>query len=143
MKLIKEFSGVVALVILAIMGVSGVLNDNSKALFGSTSCGSITCLAGGLRLVSDLGGTFEVDIATAITSLTTTGDVTVGGGTVSVTGTNAATSTVKGGCIQLVATSTGNPIRLSVGATSITATTTTTGIATLGVFAEFGTCPNL
>ncbi len=104
MKLIKEFSGVVALVILAIMGLSGVFNDNSKALFGSTSCGSITCLAGGLRLVTDLGGTFESDVAATLASVVVTAGETIGT-TLQVTGLTSLSTLNTSGRIAVATTS--------------------------------------
>ncbi len=77
MTIIKEYSGVIALIILAIMGVSGSLKSGAH-LAGSTSCGSITCLEGGLRLVSDVGGDFESDVAAVFAStMNVTGGVTL------------------------------------------------------------------
>ncbi len=160
MDIIKSYSGLIALVILAIMGLSGALKDKSN-LVGSTSCGSITCLAGGLRLVSDLGGTFEVDVAstisaalnvtglTTLAALVTTGDATVGGGTVTVTTTNTATSTATAGCIQTYATSTATPVKLQLtlaaqAGGSVYSTSTNTGVTGIGgVVWAFGACPNL
>lgn len=126
MNLIKEYSGLIALVILAIMGLSGALKSDSH-LVGATSCGSITCLAGGLRLVSDLGGTLEVDIASTFTgamaligNLTLTGNEKVSGvlsvatttpsalGDVVISGTGTTTlmlgtsAASKGTCIQML-----------------------------------------
>lgn len=57
MDYIQKYSGLVALVILAIMGVSGFFNAGSK-MFGSVSCQSTTCLTGGLRI---LDGVLESD----------------------------------------------------------------------------------
>ncbi len=77
MNLIKEYAGVVALVILAIMSLSGLVGH--KGLTGTTSCGSITCLEGGLRLVSDVGGDFESDVAATFAStVNITGVITAG-----------------------------------------------------------------
>ncbi len=73
----KEISGVVALVILAIMGLSHIFGSSTH-LAGSTSCANITCLAGGLRLVTDLGGTFESDVAATLASAVITAGETVG-----------------------------------------------------------------
>ncbi len=56
MKFIKEWSGVVALVILAIMGVMNVTPKSST--FGSVSCQQTTCLEGGLRITT---GALEAD----------------------------------------------------------------------------------
>ncbi len=66
-KFIKDWSGVVALVILAIMG-GLYLMGKSSTQFGSTSCANITCLSGGLRLVADAGGDFESDVAAVFNS---------------------------------------------------------------------------
>ncbi len=151
METIQKFSGVVALVILAIMGVSGLLKGSAH-LAGSTSCGSITCLEGGLRLVSDVGGDFESDVAAVINStLRVTGLSTLAGvtmsGNLTVTTTNAATSTASVGCVQTVATSTATPIKmlfslLGQSAGSGAATSTYSGITSNGaVVWAFGTCP--
>lgn len=67
------------------------------------------------------------------TTLTTTGAMT-SGGTLTVTTSNAATSTLVVGCIQTYATSTATAIRIS-------ATTTATGGSML--YSVFGSCPNL
>ncbi len=149
MNFIKEYAGVVALVVLAIMGLSGVLKSGAH-LAGSTSCGSITCLEGGLRLVSDVGGDFESDVAAVINStLRVTGLSTLAGvtmsGNLTVTTTNAATSTMSAGCIQVVATSTATPVKIVLG-TGIGAgvgATTTFGTGTMIGLAgwSFGTCP--
>lgn len=53
---------IVGLIVGAILGAS-LHSSNSNSIFGSTSCGSITCLSGGLRLVTDAGGDFESDVA--------------------------------------------------------------------------------
>lgn len=66
MNTILKWSGVVALVILAIIGVMKM--TGTKAVFGSTACSGITCLSGGLRLVSDTGGDFESDVAAIFSS---------------------------------------------------------------------------
>ena len=69
MDFLSKNAGVVALIAMVIaigaywypkLGVSG---------FGSsTSCSGITCLSGGLRLVSDAGGDFESDVAAVFAS---------------------------------------------------------------------------
>lgn len=67
-------------------------------------------------------------------------DLTVSGGSLSVPTSNAATSTISGGCIQTTATSTATPIRLVPASSG--ATTTYTGANAFGVMAwQFGTCP--
>ncbi len=145
MNFIKEYSGVVALVILAILGVSGLVKGSAH-LAGSTSCGSITCLEGGLRLVSDVGGDFESDVAAVISStLRVTGLSTLAGvtmsGNLTVTTTNAATSTMSVGCIQTVATTTAQPIKLIITSVATTAPTFEGSVTGLAVIAAYGTCP--
>lgn len=67
MNAILKYSGVVALVLLAII-YGGKLFGGSSGLLGSTSCSGITCLSGGLRLVTDAGGDFESDVAALFAS---------------------------------------------------------------------------
>lgn len=77
-------------------------------------------------------------------AITTTGDATVSGGTLNVVTANTATSTVKVGCIQTTATSTATPIKMTLGVTGSTATTTFYGGTSKGVvYWEYGTCPAL
>ncbi len=139
MDIIKSYSGLIALVILAIMGLSGVLKEKSN-LVGSTSCGSITCLAGGLRLVSDLGGAFEVDIASTISAaLNVTGLLSTSAGITNIqTGTSTlklkSTSTTKGFCIEVNATSSNTVMNL-------TATSSTSGSSgSSGLLLSYGAC---
>jgi len=75
------------------------------------------------------------------TDLTITDDAVISGGSVVITTSNTATSTLQVGCIQMTATTTANPIKL-VPATYAT-TTLTFGGATNGlpVVAVYGTCP--
>ncbi len=146
MTTIKEYSGVIALIVLAIMGLSGVLKSSAH-LAGSTSCGSITCLEGGLRLVSDVGGDFESDVAAVINStLRVTGLSTLAGvtmsGNLTVTTTNAATSTASVGCVQTVATSTATPVKFIIGSANASASSTVTSVTNQGyVTWAYGTCP--
>lgn len=68
----------IGLILVAILAVGGYLfpkMSTGTGLFGSTACSSITCLSGGLRLVTDAGGDFEADVASVF------------GGTVSLTST--------------------------------------------------------
>ncbi len=70
MTFIKEYSGVIALVILAILGLMTLGGGGSKSgVFGSTACSNITCLSGGLRLVTDAGGDFEADVASVFSGV--------------------------------------------------------------------------
>lgn len=56
----------VALVIAGLLYFGGVGSKDS--LFSATPCSGITCLAGGLRLVTDTGGDFESDVAAVFNS---------------------------------------------------------------------------
>lgn len=132
MNFITKYSGVVALVILAIVG--GMNYVSKSHALGTTSCSGITCLAGGLRLVTDLGGDFESDVAAVF------------GSTMTQTSTNTATSTFSGGCVQTTATSTATPIKLvfgnGSGASSAATTTFKTGQVMIGLAGfAYGTCP--
>ncbi len=97
MEFIKQYSGIASLVVLLIMGFVAVTHTatptstTTNGLAGSTNCGGITCLEGGLRLVSDAGGDFESDVAALFGSTVgITGSVSITGST-----TIAATTTVK------------------------------------------------
>ncbi len=83
-----KYSGVVALVILAILIVLN-MGGKSKTVFGSTACSNITCLSGGLRLVTGAGGDFETDVAAVFNSTMT-----------AVTATFSGTVQTDGGFIQ-------------------------------------------
>lgn len=141
---ILKWAGVVALVIALI--TIFVPSSVKQSVFGSTSCSNITCLAGGLRLVSDLGGDFESDVASVFTSTLAasstaqvTGQTTLYGG-INVVTSNTATSTTKTGCIQTTATSTASPVVITF--TPYAGTTTTSGSnSNFLVAARFGTCP--
>ena len=145
MTFIKEYSGVVALVILAILGLSNWFGG-SKTLFGSTACSGITCLSGGLRLVSDAGGDFESDVSAAFASTATFASTmtvaatTTDAGNIVITTSNAATSSIQVGCVQTVATSTLTPIQLSFEVAN-NATTTYSGTSNGFVAWKFGKCP--
>lgn len=72
-------------------------------------------------------------------NITTTGDATISGGSLTVTTSNSATSTVILGCVQTYATSTATAWKLLVVAT-------TTQIApgyNAVVLAKYGTCPSI
>lgn len=87
MEFVKKNIVALVAVVIALAAIVGIGAPVQTTLFGSTSCSSITCLAGGLRLVSDLGGQFESDIASVFSS------------TVSMTGalTESALATFTGG----------------------------------------------
>lgn len=81
-----------------------------------------------------LGATTEVTTVTNpwtfSQNLTLTADATVNGGTVNVTTSNTATSTIVAGCYQFYATSTATAHRFQA--------STTPGI----MYSAYGTCPN-
>lgn len=64
-------------------------------------------------------------------ALTSSGDATVSGGTLNVTTSNSATSTLIVGCIQFYATSTATALKFQA--------STTPGV----MVSVYGTCPNL
>ncbi len=158
MNSIVKWSGVVALAILVILGGLYVTGKQKSLAFGSTSCASITCLSGGLRLVSDAGGDFESDVAAVFNSTVSGVSAAFSGAlaassTLQVSGatrlyststtqsivqntSNTATTTALLGCIQTTATSTANPIKLS-----LLATTTLGASGGFIVVGSFGTCP--
>lgn len=123
MNPIIKFSGVVALVILAILGISGFFGQKPEKtnVFGSTSCGGITCLSGGLRLVADAGGDFESDVAAVFnstftsTSNVTTGHLVQGGGMTSTTSPASAVLTADAFNAEI-----GLTVNLSVGSITYT-----------------------
>lgn len=120
----------IGLVAVAIMAFGAYFFPQVKsALSVGTACDQITCIDGGLRITNG--------------PLESTGDVTASGGTINISTSNTATSTLVVGCIQTTATSTASPVKLVV--TAISTTTTTFGNGTTGfaVVAAFGTCPNL
>lgn len=108
---------VVALVIGLMVGYG--LHGSSQS-FGATSCGSITCLSGGLRLVTGNGGDFENDLPTVLNATTTF--------TTAATTTTLFLSTAsKGWCSQFNATSSATVLNMTFAATS-SAVTTGTGV---------------
>ncbi len=131
MTQIKEYAGLVALIVLAIMGLSGFLKSSAH-LAGSTSCGSITCLAGGLRLVSDLGGTFESDVAATLASVVVTAGETIGT-TLQVTGLTSLSTLNTTGRIAVATTSPssmGNVVISGTGTTTLMIATQTGAVGT-------------
>lgn len=89
---------VVALVI-TVYGFFG--GHVEKALFGSTSCANITCLSGGLRLVTGAGGDFEADVASVFN-----GTFTLGSSGTAQSNQVSTTCAMKGN-ISITATSSG------------------------------------
>jgi hypothetical protein len=65
----------------------------------------------------------------------------VSGGTVTVTTTDAATSTVVLGCIQTYATSTATPVRFVLSSAGTTTATYNGTLGRGGVSWQYGTCP--
>jgi len=76
-------------------------------------------------------------------NVSTSGDLTVSGGTVSLATSNTATSTLAVGCIQTVATSTVTPIRLVISTTPAATGTFQGTNANFTVLAQYGSCPSL
>jgi hypothetical protein len=64
-------------------------------------------------------------------TFTSTGDVTIGGGTLNVTTSNTATSTIVAGCFEFYATSTETAQRFQA--------STTPGV----MYSQYGACPRL
>lgn len=140
MDFVLKYAGVVALVILVIVGATYWLHSSSNSqLSGATACSQITCLSGGLRLVADAGGDFETDIAAVFNAGMTTTGTTTSNGNVVIPTSNTATSSIQVGCIQTVATSTATPIHLVIGST-LFGTTTFSGTSNGFVAWQFGKC---
>lgn len=148
MTTIKEYSGVVALVILAIMGLSGFVKGNS---FGSASActDGYTCYTNlevqGNQIVdgtvSFVGTVMQTGKALFTGGIYASSTIQTSGPLVNYT-TNSATSTTSLGCIQATATSTATPIKLTFSQGSLTATSTFSGTVTGGfVIWAFGSCP--
>lgn len=132
---------IVACLAIVIAGVAYFGIGKNVKLFGSTACSGITCLSGGLRLVTDAGGDFESDVAAVFASTAQfTGRITANGG-VTVTTSNTATSTTSVGCIQTTATSTATPIRFVIGSVQAATSTFQGTNANFTVLAQYGTCP--
>lgn len=147
------------------LGVSGLSSLAGFQSTASSSVGStlnvtgVSTLAG---LVSSASSTFTGALqasstlqATGATTLfgtlsvtgasTLTGDITGGGGSgaLTLTTTNAATSTATIGCVQTYATSTDTPVRLELTTSAVSTTTHRQGAAQIGgtMVWIFGTCP--
>jgi len=85
-----------------------------------------------------VGKTNEFTVSNA-GEVVTSGDLTIGGGTLTVSTSNTATSTIAVGCIQSYATSTATSLRLQFTA-STTAPTNGSGVIPV---ISYGTCPGL
>lgn len=75
------------------------------------------------------------------TDLSITDDATVSGGSMTVTTTNSATSTLSLGCVQTVATSTATPIRFVIGSSGATTSHNGVGSSNGVVGWQYGSCP--
>ncbi|OGG63080.1 hypothetical protein A3C21_04560 [Candidatus Kaiserbacteria bacterium RIFCSPHIGHO2_02_FULL_59_21] len=92
----------------------------------------------------NFGDTIDNTAASSTTlsgDLTLTGDGTVSGGTLTLTTTNAATSTLVVGCIQMYATSTETPGKLTLVSDLGTASTTGANGLYFNPVWTFGSCP--
>jgi hypothetical protein len=84
---------------------------------------------------------------TNLTNLILDGDLTVGddaiisGGSLSLTTSNTATSSVSVGCIQTTATSTLTPVKLLIGSSGATTTYANASLSNGLVAWAYGTCP--
>ena len=90
-----------------------------------------------------IDGSGNVDAPITSSSGTFSGDVSVSGGTVTLTTANSATSTAIIGCIQSYATSTATAIRMEFSTTTALATYSGGPVPTGVVAWRYGTCPNL
>lgn len=80
--------------------------------------------------VMDASGNLTAASVTNSGASTVAGDATISGGTLNVTTSNTATSTVVAGCFQFYATSTATPLKFQA--------STTPGV----MYSQYGTCPN-
>lgn len=131
MTLIEKHAGWIALVILAILAVSGgfyakqvaTTTQNDTHPLGSTACGGITCLSGGLRLVSDAGGDFEADVASIFAgAVSMTSSFTVGSNGTAFTRINGGLCNIKS-AVATLAASTSVAVDCGGGALGATALT--------------------
>ncbi len=140
MKLIKEFSGVVALVILAIMGLMN-LKGASDLVGTAIDCQAVTCFTTLGVLTS-----FQVDGSSIFNgSVTQTGNMAVTGnlavsGTTNLTSTTTMADTVRltnpAICVDFYATSTATLVRLVASSTA-----TIEGVDGVMMFG-YGACAN-
>jgi hypothetical protein len=133
--------GVVVAVIAFTSAMMGGLVAKGGSLLGGGSYEAIPKQFGN-GLSAGLSNQLTIDSSGAITS-----DATVSGGTVNVTTTNAATSTIIAGCVQGYATSTVTPVHLEFSTTTSLATYSGGAAPTAGlgggVSWRYGACPNL
>lgn len=141
------------------LGVSGLSSLAGFQSTASSSVGStfnvtdVSTLAG---LISSASSTFSGKLqasstlqatgaTTLFSTLTVSGDATLSGGSgaLTLTTTNAATSTATIGCVQTYATSTETPVRLELTTSAVSTTTHRQAAAQIGgtMVWIFGTCP--
>ena len=102
-------------------------------------------LGGGTRFPNGLSADSTSPVAGELrgADLTLTDDAVIAGGSLTVTTTNAATSTTAVGCIQTVATSTATAIRLIIGTPNTAASSSASTAINAGfVNWGYGSCPN-
>ncbi|MEK7136401.1 MAG: hypothetical protein AAB821_02315 [Patescibacteria group bacterium] len=156
---LKTISKSLTLSVLSFFLVTGVLYASSTiganmVTTGTLSVTGISTLTGAVTAASTLAVTGASTLTGAVTSagiitgddVTSVDDVTAGddlvvsGGALTVTTTNAATSTISVGCVQMYPTSTATAARFSFNTSS--ATSTIGGAAAAGfVTWNYGTCP--
>lgn len=134
-KKINEWLGVVTFVLVLTLVVMVLVGGNNQ---------SVGLGASGTRFPNGLSADSTSPVAGQVrgTTLTITGASTLGG-TLTVTSTNAATSTVKAGCFEMAATSTATKVRFIIGTTNTGASSTASTAAIQGfVTWGYGSCPN-
>lgn len=118
---------IIALVAIALMLVGG--QSASLGAAGDINTQSVWFVKGltaGNPKVSVIDSSGNV-----VAPVASTGDASFAGGTLTVTTSNTATSTITGGCFQFYATSTATAQKFQA--------STTPGI----MYSQYGTCPNL
>lgn len=136
MSNITKISIGLVIVVLLIVGYVEFTKHRSVTSFGAVSS---QLIEDNISYYRNNGGLY-----TALPELIAA-DVTISGGTLTMTTSNTATSTVSTGCLQTTATSTATPIVITFG-TSFTGTTTLPSGLANGqglVTWSYGTCPNL
>lgn len=139
MTLIKEWAGVATVIGVLWLIFSPMLGQN---VFGAVNIENYNpaIMAHGYNSEKPITLSGASGDITTGDDLTVTDDATISGGSLTVTTTNTATSTVSLGCIQTTATSTVTPVRFVIGSSG--ATTTHQGTNSVGVVAwQYGTCP--
>lgn len=120
---------VIGLIISSIGGsnaLGGVYNNVKNYFAEGISVGSSSQFT-----VSSAGALTTSGTVTMSGATTLSGDPTISGGTLNVTTSNTATSTIIGGCFQFYATSTATALNFTA--------STTPGI----MYSSYGACPNL